>query len=96
MGAWQQGRSICSTPLGIKPEWYFLFMFQTLKFFPAKIFVFDGEVVGVTLFGAAGLLWFLTPFWDSKTPKGKRNRIIAYVGIAVILYVIIMTIIGAR
>ena len=24
-------------PVGIKPEWYFLFLFQTLKIFPAKI-----------------------------------------------------------
>ncbi|HUI29664.1 MAG TPA: cytochrome bc complex cytochrome b subunit [Candidatus Acidoferrales bacterium] len=83
-------------PLGIRPEWYFLFMFQSLKFFPGKILALDGEVVGITLFGAAGLLWFLVPFWDSKTPKGNRNRIINYAGIAVILYVIIMTTIGAR
>ncbi len=83
-------------PMGIRPEWYFLFMFQSLKFFPAKVFALDGEVVGVVLFGAAGLLWFLIPFWDSKTLHGNRNRIINYVGITVILYIIVLTIIGAR
>ena len=27
-----------SAPAGIKPEWYFLFMFQTLKVIPSKVF----------------------------------------------------------
>ncbi len=85
-----------SAPMGIRPEWYFLFMFQSLKFFPAKILILDGEVVGVGLFGFAGLLWFLLPFWDSKTPKGSRNKIINYVGVGVVLYIIVLTIIGAR
>ena len=26
-----------SAPAGIKPEWYFLFMFQTLKLIPSKV-----------------------------------------------------------
>lgn len=96
---WELGNKadpFASAPMGIKPEWYFLFMFQSLKFFPAKMLIFDGEVVGVTLFGAAGLLWFLVPFWDSKTPRGHRNKIVNYAGIGVILYIIIMTTIGAR
>jgi cytochrome b6 len=83
-------------PLGIKPEWYFLFMFQTLKFFPAKIFSIDGEIIGVTLFGIAGLLWFFVPFWDTRTARGNRNKIINYVGITVIIYLIVLTIVGAR
>ena len=35
---WELGRKadpFASAPAGIKPEWYFLFMFQTLKYFPA-------------------------------------------------------------
>ncbi len=95
---WELGKKadpFAPAPMGIKPEWYFLFMFQSLKFFPAKVLVLDGEVLGVCLFGAAGLLWFLIPFWDSKTPKGARNRIINYVGIVVVLYIIILTAIGA-
>ena len=34
-------------PPGIKPEWYFLFMFQTLKLIPSKVWFIDGEVLGV-------------------------------------------------
>ena len=43
-----------SAPEGIKPEWYFLFMFQTLKQLPAHLFGIEwleGEVVGVLFFG---------------------------------------------
>ncbi len=96
---WELGNKadpFAPAPMGIRPEWYFLFMFQSLKFFPAKILSLDGEVVGVSLFGLAGLLWFLIPFWDSKTPKGLRNKIINYLGIGVVLYIIVLTIIGAR
>ncbi len=96
---WELGHKadpFASAPMGIKPEWYFLFMFQSLKFFPAKLAMIDGEVFGISLFGIAGLLWFLVPLWDSKTSKGKRNKIINYVGIGVVLYIIILTVIGAR
>src|SRR3990172_451638 len=50
------------SPAGIKPEWYFLFMFQTLKYIPAKILFFDGEVIGILAFMIGGLIWFLIPF----------------------------------
>ncbi|OGU78877.1 MAG: cytochrome bc complex cytochrome b subunit, partial [Ignavibacteria bacterium RBG_16_35_7] len=44
-----------SAPAGIKPEWYFLFMFQTLKYIPAHLLIFEGEVVGILLFMVAGV-----------------------------------------
>jgi cytochrome b6 len=85
-----------AAPMGIKPEWYFLFMYQALKFFPGKILVFDGDAVGVVLFGIGGLLWALVPIWDAKLPQGSRNRIVTYLGIAVVFMIIILTGIGLR
>jgi quinol-cytochrome oxidoreductase complex cytochrome b subunit len=81
-------------PAGIKPEWYFLFMFQTLKYIPARLWIIDGEIAGILLFGIAGLLWLLVPFLDRKSDTGKRNRLLTYAGIAVIIYVLILTILG--
>ncbi|MBI2618603.1 MAG: cytochrome b N-terminal domain-containing protein [Ignavibacteriales bacterium] len=83
-----------SAPSGIKPEWYFLFMFQTLKYIPAQVLFVDGEVLGVLLFGLAGLLWTLVPFWDRKSAAGQQNRFVNYVGIFVVLYVLLFTILG--
>lgn len=81
-------------PAGIKPEWYFMFMFQTLKYIPGTIWIFEGEVLGILLFGVAGLLWTLIPFWDRKSSRGERNRFINYVGLFAVLYILVLTILG--
>ncbi len=81
-------------PAGIKPEWYFLFMFQTLKYFPAHIVLFEGEVVGIVLFSIAGLLWLLVPFWDRKSARGQQNRMINYLGIFAVIFIIVLTTLG--
>jgi quinol-cytochrome oxidoreductase complex cytochrome b subunit len=94
---WELGTkadAFASAPAGIRPEWYFMFMFQTLKFIPAKVGVIDGEVLGVLLFGVAGLLWMFIPFWDRKSVKGERNRVVNYIGILAVMYIIVLTILG--
>lgn len=94
---WELGKKadpLASAPAGIRPEWYFLFMFQTLKYFPAKVLFVDGEMLGVLLFGAAGLLWMLVPLWDRKSARGERNRWVTYLGIFAIGYIILFTILG--
>jgi len=81
-------------PAGIKPEWYFLFMFQTLKYIPAHLLIFEGEVVGILLFMVAGVLWLLVPFWDTKSSKGQQNRLINYLGLFAVIFIIVLTILG--
>ncbi len=94
---WELGKKadpFASAPAGIKPEWYFLFMFQTLKYIPGKLWIVDGEVFGVLLFGLAGFLWMLIPFWDRKSSRGEENSFVNYVGLFVVLYIIVFTTIG--
>jgi len=94
---WELGRKadpFAPAPAGIRPEWYFLFMFQSLKYIPARLWFIDGEILGVLLFGAAGLLWLLVPFWDRKSSRGGRNRLITYIGLFVVVYIIIFTLLG--
>jgi cytochrome b6 len=70
---WELGEKadpFASAPEGIKPEWYFLFMFQALKLLPAHLGPFEGEVVGVVAFGLVGLAVLLVPFLD----RGSRSR----------------------
>jgi cytochrome b6 len=55
-----------STPAGIRPEWYFLAQFQTLRLLPASILHLDGEVIGVVGFGLAGALWVALPLLESR------------------------------
>jgi cytochrome b6 len=94
---WELGKkadAFAPAPAGIKPEWYFLFMFQTLKFIPPKLLIIDGEVFGILLFGIAGLLWMLVPFWDRKSSRGEKNQYVNYIGIFVVLFIIVLTTIG--
>jgi ubiquinol-cytochrome c reductase cytochrome b subunit len=67
-----------------RPEWYFLFLFQFLKFFKGSL-----EVVGsVVLPGVAVLTLFLIPFID-RGPMirlGKRTFAITFVLLAVIAW----------
>jgi len=81
-------------PAGIRPEWYFLFMFQTLKLIPAKLFSLDGEVVGICTFALGGLLWVLVPFLDRSAENRTRSRIFTVIGLIVVLYIIAMTVYG--
>ena len=69
-------------------------MFQTLKYFPGHIWFIEGEVLGILLFGVAGVLWLLIPFLDVKSSKGKRNRTITYLGIFAVIFIIVLTILG--
>lgn len=89
-----KANAFASAPRGIKPEWYFLFMFQMLKFLPSHILIFEGEMVGILLFGLAGLLWIIVPFWDRIVKPGKKNILIKYIGLFVIMFIIIFTILG--
>lgn len=94
---WELGKKadlFGSAPAGIKPEWYFLYMFQTLKYLPAQLWVIDGEVFGIMMFGVAGLLWTIVPFWDKKSARGEKNRFVNYLGLFAIIYIMIFTIIG--
>jgi cytochrome b6 len=82
-----------SAPAGIKPEWYFLFMFQTLKLIPPKLWFIDGEVLGVLAFGAIALLWLLLPFLESNNTS-RTKRWITGAAVFALAYMAGMTIYG--
>ena len=82
-----------SAPAGIKPEWYFLFMFQSLKFLPAKIGPIDGELVGLALFSFFGIIWLLIP-WIDRGQKGFAPKVIRIGGTLFLLFAVVMTVLG--
>jgi len=94
---WELGEKadpFAPAPAGIKPEWYFLFMFQTLKLLPPKIWRFDGEVIGIMAFNFVALLLFIVPFVD-RSPENKRRRFVFnLIGIVALLFIVGMTIVG--
>ncbi|HYW78595.1 MAG TPA: cytochrome bc complex cytochrome b subunit, partial [Thermoguttaceae bacterium] len=60
-----------SAPVGIKPEWYFLFMFQALKQLPPECLGLEGETLGVLFFGGVGAIILVVPFVD-RWPFTRR------------------------
>jgi cytochrome b6 len=81
-------------PIGIKPEWYFMAMFQTLKLLPGHILGIEGELLGVLGFGVIGLLLILMPFLDRRTAQGQPSHLPAAFGMTLILYMVLLTYLG--
>jgi cytochrome b6 len=82
-----------SAPAGIKPEWYFLFMYQTLKLIPAKVWFVEGEVLGIVGCTLIALFWLLLPFFESDRPT-RTKAWITGLGMFALAYVIGMTAYG--
>ena len=84
-----------NTPLHVKPEWYFLSLYQILKKIPPMVLGIQGKVIGVVIPMVLVALIFIWPFIDSKPDKSKKIYWIrlAFVIVAVIT-IIALTIWG--
>jgi cytochrome b6 len=75
----------------IKPEWYFMFMFQTLKLVPGgEIAGLEYEAIPILLFGLAGLVLMVVPFLDRGERNPKSPGFTA-VGALALIYIVGMT-----
>jgi cytochrome b6 len=76
----------------IKPEWYFMFMFQTLKFVPGgEILGVEYEAIPILLFGLGALVLVLVPFLDRGVSKEGRSPAFTAAGFLVLAYIVGMT-----
>jgi len=87
----QKADAFAATPLGIKPEWYFTFMFTTLKIIPSHILFVEGEILAIFGFMIGGLFWMLVPLLDRNATKEKRSPVFSFIGLIIVLYIIVMT-----
>jgi len=79
------------TPMGIKPEWYFTFMFTTLKLIPAHVLFIEGEVLAILGFMVGGIFWMLVPFLDKNAGKEKKSLGFSIIGFIFLVYIVAMT-----
>jgi menaquinol-cytochrome c reductase cytochrome b/c subunit len=74
-----------------RPEWYFLWTFQLLKYFP-------GQLEGIAILGLGlglGILLLGLPFYDRSPKRHPRNRPIATVGmIAAVVGIVVLTVLA--
>jgi ubiquinol-cytochrome c reductase cytochrome b subunit len=79
-----------STPAHIKPEWYFLWIYQFIKV--PSLVVGPGllaELLGIVIPAIGIVLLIILPFLDRKPERHPRNRKLAMVLLAVILLVFV-------
>ena len=88
------GDPLSPAPAGIHPEWYFMSPFATLKIIGRLIPGNIGEAMGMTLFAVGLLLWFMVPFYDTKSKGGQVARKATYFGIFVVAVLVITTFYG--
>ncbi len=75
------------TPLHIKPEWYFLALYQLLRFIP--------ETIGATSPVLAIILLMVWPFLDQKPDRSKKtSRMRFWFSLVAVVVIIALTIWG--
>ena len=90
----KKANPLAPPPEGVKPEWYFLFLFKTLELFPGSILGFNGETIAITLVSMGIFFFFLIPFFDRKSNRGEKSPVFTAIGIVYLLYFITMTLVG--
>ena len=75
------------TPDHTQPEWYFLFLFQVLKYVP--------KTTGALIPFIALAILFLWPFLDRKLDSHKARRVRVILAVVIMLAIIILSLLGA-
>lgn len=90
----EQADRFAQTPVGIKSEWPFLFLYQTLKIMPARVLFFDGEMVALAIVFCAALYLFAFPFLSGAQESSRRSKLVRAGVLLFFLYVLLMGIWG--
>jgi cytochrome b6 len=93
-GLGQKADPFASAPAGIKPEWYFLAFFQTLKVIPSQILGVAGDTVGILGMLVVALFIAAFPFADRKAAQERPSPVFTAIALALILYLVVFTILS--
>ncbi len=93
-GLGEQADPFAPAPVGIKPEWYFLAMFQFLKILPPHIGFLEGEQLGLLIFLLIALVFAVAPFIDKKD-NSLVSSLLNIFGIFIMIAFVFFTIWGA-
>ncbi len=92
---WELGEKadpFAPAPSNIRPEWYFVAMFQTLRLVPGGALLgIENEAAVILAFGAIGALGFLIPFLDRSVVKSGRSPAFTLLGVVALAFLVGMT-----
>ena len=81
----------------IRPEWYFVFMFQTLKLIPGgAVLGIEYEAFPILGFGLGALALMAVPFLDRRVNRDGRSPLFTAIGLATVAFIVGMTCWGYR
>jgi cytochrome b6 len=91
---WELGKK--ANPLapaypGIKPEWYFLWIYQLLKEFPSHLFGLEGPEAAVGLVSLLMGLWAAIPWLDRRAQREEPSPAFTDIGCAALLFLADLT-----
>jgi cytochrome b6 len=76
----------------IRPEWYYVFMFQSLKLVPGgEIFGIEYEAIPIVLFGLGAGVLLAVPFLDRNVSKRGKSPLFSVAGVLALIYMLGMT-----
>jgi cytochrome b6 len=94
MFPWELGQKadpFASAPAGIRPEWYFLAPFYTLKLIPSHVLFLEGELLGLLGFGVLATAWAFLPIWATGR---NGTRLVVGFGIGLVAYLVTFSLLG--
>ena len=91
---WEVGKK--ANPLapaypGIKPEWYFLWVYQLLKEFPPHLLGMEGPQAALLVVTVLMGIWALVPWLDRRAAKGQPSPMFTDLAIAAIIFMSYLT-----
>jgi quinol-cytochrome oxidoreductase complex cytochrome b subunit len=84
-----------NTPLHVKPEWYFLALYQLLKYVPPTVLGINGPTFAVVAIILALLVVTFLPFLDRRKEDSQKAMRLRAIGVAAfVVLAIVLTIWG--
>jgi quinol-cytochrome oxidoreductase complex cytochrome b subunit len=84
-----------NTPLHVKPEWYFLALYQLLKYVPPTVLGINGPMFAVVAIVLALAVFIFLPLLDKRKEDSKKAMRLRAIGVAVfVVLAIVLTIWG--
>jgi cytochrome b6 len=76
---------------GIKPEWYFLWIYQLLREFPPHLLGLEGPQLCLLLVNVLLVVWAVIPWLDRKARRDEPSPAFSDFGVGAILFVAFLT-----
>jgi cytochrome b6 len=81
-------------PEGVKPDWFFLWVYQILKWMPTYVLGIEGEIVGIVGLVVVACFIVCAPFFDYKASRNQLSPVFTIIGFISLFVFLVCTVIG--